>query len=138
MEKYLFTTLSPSLLLFSTGIAQGKAALTSLSALNQKAKQMVSESAFVPLADEKAEICQGADVLEAGRIPNFVRAMALLPNAAKPFAQTFKAYLYAGTIHLRFPWRTGAAIAPCIRSRGCAASASILKNLWPWPKMTPT
>lgn len=27
-------------------------------------------------------------------MPNYVRALALLPNAAKPFATTFKAYSY--------------------------------------------
>lgn len=109
--KQLFTTLLLGLIVFSTGIAQEKAALTSLSALNQKAKQKVSENAFVPLADEKAESCQGADVLEAGRIPNFVRALSLLPNAAKPFAQAFKAYLYAGTIQPETKMAMGVRIA---------------------------
>jgi AhpD family alkylhydroperoxidase len=72
--------------------------LTSLEALNQLAKQKLSAQPNVPLADEKSEICAGADVLEAGKVPNYARALALLPNAAKPFAMTFKAYLYDGTI----------------------------------------
>ena len=83
---------------FSPSLAQDKAALTSLEALNQLAKQRVSAPANVPLADEKAELCVGADVLEAGKVPNYVRALALLPNAAKPFAIAFRAYLYDGTI----------------------------------------
>lgn len=81
-----------------TVLAQDKTALTSLETLNQLAKQKLSAQPNVPLADEKADLCSGADVLEAGKIPNYVRALALLPNAAKPLAETFKAYLYNGTI----------------------------------------
>jgi alkylhydroperoxidase family enzyme len=81
-----------------TSLAQDTASLTSLEALNQVAKKRLSVQPNVPLADENADICNGADVLEAGRIPNYVRGLALLPDAAKPFAATFKAYLYSGTI----------------------------------------
>ena len=83
---------------FLTALAQEKNSLTSLDALNQLAKQKVSAQANVPLADQKAELCVGADVLEAGKVPNYVRALALLPNAAKPFAITFRAYLYEGSV----------------------------------------
>ena len=72
--------------------------LTSLDALNQAAQQKLNAPPNVPLADATAEFISGADVLEAGKIPNYVRALSLLPNAAKPFATTFKAYLYNGTI----------------------------------------
>jgi len=95
----LFITLSLIIAAsFSTAFAQDKGSLTSIEALNQLAKQKLSAQPNVPLADEKSEICAGADVLEAGKVPNYVRALALLPNAAKPFAATFKAYLYDGTI----------------------------------------
>jgi len=82
----------------ATSFAQEKASLTPLEALNQAAKQKLNAQPNVPLADENAEICSGADVLEAGRIPNYVRGLALLPDAAKPLATTFKAYLYGGSI----------------------------------------
>ena len=65
---------------FTAALAQDKTALTSLDALNQLAKQKLSAQANVPLANEKAELCVGADVLEAGKVPNYVRALALLPN----------------------------------------------------------
>ena len=84
--------------LFTISFAQSKTSLTSIEALNQLAKQKINAEANVPLADEKADLCSGADVLEAGKVPNYVRALALLPNAAKPFAIAFKAYLYNGTI----------------------------------------
>jgi AhpD family alkylhydroperoxidase len=83
---------------FTTSFAQDKASLTSLEALNRAAKQKLNAQPNVPLADENGETCNGADVLEAGRIPNYVRGLALLPEAVKPFAATFKAYLYGGTI----------------------------------------
>ena len=72
--------------------------LTSLDALNQVAQQKLAAQANVPLAEVTAEFINGADVLEAGKIPNYVRALSLLPTAAKPFAAAFKAYLYNGTI----------------------------------------
>ncbi len=80
----------------SSSFAQNS--LTSLDVLNQAAQQKLNAQPNVPLADATAEFVSGADVLEAGKIPNYVRGMALLPNAAKPFAATFKAYLYNGTV----------------------------------------
>lgn len=94
----LFITLLLLAASITASIAQDKTTLTPLAALNQLAKQKLNAQANVPLADEKADLCIGADVLEPGRVPNYVRALALLPNAAKPFATTFKAYLYDGTI----------------------------------------
>lgn len=81
---------------FTTAFAQDN--VVSLDSLNQAAKQKLTAQPNVPLADISAEFIKGADVLEAGKIPNYVRALALLPNAATPFATTFKAYLYNGTV----------------------------------------
>lgn len=83
---------------FTAALAQDKTPLTSLDALNQLAQQKLSAQPNVPLAADNTGSVAGADVLEAGKVPNYVRALALLPNAAKPFAVTFKAYLYDGTI----------------------------------------
>ncbi len=83
---------------FTVCMAQEKASLTSLEALNQAAKQKLNAQPNVPLADEKADIGSGADVLESGRIPNYVRGLSLLPEAAKPLAEAFKTYLYSGSI----------------------------------------
>ncbi len=82
----------------TTSFAQEKDSLTSLETLNRTAKQKLNAQPNVPLADENADICSGADVLESGRIPNYVRGLALLPESAKPFAVTFKTYLYGGSI----------------------------------------
>jgi AhpD family alkylhydroperoxidase len=83
---------------FTTSFAQEKASLTPLEALNQAAKKKLDARPHVKLADENADFCSGADVLEAGRVPNYVRGLASLPDAAKPLAETFKTYLYGGSI----------------------------------------
>lgn len=80
----------------STAFAQTK--LVSLDALNQAAKAKQTIQPNVPLAELNADFLQGADVLEAGKIPNYARGLALLPKSAKPMAETFKVYLYGGTI----------------------------------------
>ena len=95
----LFITLSLIIAVsFTTTFAQEKDSLASLEALNQAAKQKLDARPNVPLADETADVCSGSDVLEAGRIPNYARSLALLPEAAKPLAEAFKAYLYGGSI----------------------------------------
>jgi AhpD family alkylhydroperoxidase len=95
----LFITLSLIITAsFATSFAQEKNYLTSLEALNQSAKQKVDARPNVPLAGETADICAGADVLEEGKIPNYVRGLALHPEAAKPLAEAFKAYIYGGSI----------------------------------------
>jgi AhpD family alkylhydroperoxidase len=95
----LFITLSLIITAsFATSFAQEKNSLTSLEALNQAAKQKVEARPNVPLAGETADICAGADVLEEGKIPNYVRGLALHPEAAKPLAEAFKAYIYGGSI----------------------------------------
>lgn len=110
MKKLLITVLTIALASL-TATAQDKSRLVSLDALDQQARQKAGVRPNVPLADEKSEICAGADVLEAGKIPNYVRALALLPNAARPLAVTFKAYLYEGTIAPETKMAMGARIA---------------------------
>ncbi len=89
----LLIALSPA-----AGLAQERSSLVPLESLDRAAKEKRGATAHVPLAEETAEALRGADALEPGRVPNFARALALLPKAAAPFAGAFKAYLYAGTI----------------------------------------
>ncbi|HKX31367.1 MAG TPA: hypothetical protein VJ302_27020, partial [Blastocatellia bacterium] len=98
-------------LVCSLSLAQEKTPLTSLETLNRLAKQKVEAQANVPLAAETSEICAGADALETGKIPNYARALALLPNAAKPLALAFRAYLYEGTIEPETKMAMGLRIA---------------------------
>jgi AhpD family alkylhydroperoxidase len=95
----------------TTSFAQDKASVMSLEALNRAAKQKLNTQPNVPLADENGDICNGADLLEAGRIPNYVRGLALLPDAAKPLAAAFKEYIYGGTIEPEIKMAMGLRIA---------------------------
>ncbi len=93
--KTLITSLFTLTMFCALACAQS---LTSLNTLNEAATSKRSIQPNVPLAENNADFIVGADLLETGRIPNYARALALLPNAAKPFAATFKTYLYGGTI----------------------------------------
>ncbi len=93
--KTLITSLFTLTMFCAVALAQS---VTSLNTLNEAATSKRSIQSNVPLAEDNADFINGADLLETGRIPNYVRAFALLPKAAKPFAATFKTYLYGGTI----------------------------------------
>jgi alkylhydroperoxidase family enzyme len=113
----LFITLSLIIAAsFTTSLAQEKDSLASLEALNQAAKQKLDARPNVPLADETADVCSGSDVLEAGRIPNYVRGLALLPEAAKPLAETFNTYIYGGSIAPETKMAMGLRVAQVYRS----------------------
>jgi AhpD family alkylhydroperoxidase len=73
----------------------------SLDTLLGRARERVSATPRVELAPLPAETLKDLDALEpvtAERTPNYLRAFGLLPRAARPFAEAFKSYLYAGAI----------------------------------------
>lgn len=81
----------------------GKAKLVSapLAVLERQARERVSDAAFVPLAPESSPIFAAIASLEApqsGRVPNYLRAAAQLPNVVEPMARLIKTFLYAGTL----------------------------------------
>ncbi|HYP05012.1 MAG TPA: carboxymuconolactone decarboxylase family protein, partial [Bryobacteraceae bacterium] len=81
----------------------GKAKLPTapLAVLERQAQERVGGSAFVPLAAESDPIFKKIDSLEtlgAGRVPNYLRAAALLPNVVEPMSRLIKTFLYAGTL----------------------------------------
>lgn len=106
-----FITLLIAAVLFVPAFAQSKESLIPLEGLYLLARQKINAQPNVPLADEKSEVCAGADVLEVGKVPNYVRALALLPKAAKPFAEAFKSYLYEGTVAPEIKMAMGIRIA---------------------------
>jgi AhpD family alkylhydroperoxidase len=71
--------------------------LAPLAALEQQAHRRASGTeARVPLAPPSAEIFRGIDSLEAagsGQVPNYVRAIGLLPKMAAPFSHLFKTFI---------------------------------------------
>ncbi len=83
----------------SLASSKAKSEIRSLDALNQSARQRVTARARVVLPAETDAVFNGIDSLEVGgRVPNYLRALAGLPNMVRPFATAFKTYLYGGTI----------------------------------------
>jgi AhpD family alkylhydroperoxidase len=79
--------------------SNAKSEIKSLDALNQSARQRISATPRVALPAETDAAFSGIDSLESGgRVPNYLRALAGLPNLVKPFATAFKTYLHGGTI----------------------------------------
>jgi AhpD family alkylhydroperoxidase len=67
-----------------------------LTALEQQAHQSVSHQAYVPLEDQSARVFQGLDSFESpasGQVPNYLRALAPLPNTVAPFSHLFKTFV---------------------------------------------
>jgi AhpD family alkylhydroperoxidase len=89
-----------------------KPEIRSLGALNQSARQRAAATARVSLPAETDAIFNGIDSFEpGGRTPNYLRALANLPNMVKPFATAFKTYLYGGTIAPEIKMAMGLRIA---------------------------
>jgi AhpD family alkylhydroperoxidase len=93
-----------SLLCVSPALSQEQVkavAPASLTALEQQARHRVKAQARAPLADESAEVFKGVesfDPPEAGRVPNYLRALAQMPGVVKPFAKAAKTFIYGGTV----------------------------------------
>lgn len=96
MTRRLFLTLS--LIALTTVSALAQKQMTSLTALEAQAKQRLTAKARVELGNESADLFQGIASFDAGRVPNYVRALALMPSAIKPYAQAVRTFLYGGTI----------------------------------------
>jgi alkylhydroperoxidase family enzyme len=78
------------------------AADTPLSALEQQAHARVSATQpRVPLAPQSAELFNGIDGLEApgsGLVPNYLRAIAVLPKMPVPFSHLFKTFISSSAL----------------------------------------
>lgn len=72
---------------------------TSIDTLSQQAKQRVNANARVALGDETNEMFSGISSFDAaGRVPNYLRALAIMPQAIKPYSNAFQTFIYGGTI----------------------------------------
>jgi alkylhydroperoxidase family enzyme len=75
--------------------------LMELAKLETLAQKRLNAKARIALADESAELFKGLENLEPSethRVPNYLRAIAALPNAAKPLAHLVKTLIYGGTV----------------------------------------
>lgn len=108
----LLAAVAPFSAAASPDARRAKSEIKSLSALNQSAKQRVTAKARVMLPAENDAVFSGLDSLESGgRVPNYLRALAGVPNMVKPFATAFKTYLYGGTVAPEIKMAMGLRIA---------------------------
>lgn len=77
-------------------VAQAQTNLLSVAKLEAAAQQRVKATARLPLGEEAA--LSQIETFDAGRVPNYVRGLAQIPNAPQSFAQLFKTYLTGGTL----------------------------------------
>ncbi|MEK7830997.1 MAG: carboxymuconolactone decarboxylase family protein, partial [Acidobacteriota bacterium] len=75
--------------------------LATIAELTEQAKQRVTAKVRVALPTEWLESPKSNDSFEpagSGRTPNYLLALASIPNAPKSFGQLFKTFVYGGTI----------------------------------------
>lgn len=94
-------TLGATTSLWAAGADKPAAVLTPvpLATLERQARARVDVTARSPLTDSKADVFAGIESLEAvgsGRVPNYLRALALKPKTVKPFAHLISTFIYAG------------------------------------------
>jgi uncharacterized peroxidase-related enzyme len=100
-------------------IANGQSTLMPIAKLEAAAQQRVKATARLPLGDETT--LSGIETFDAGRVPNYVRGLAQIPNAPQTFAQLFKTYIMGGTLTPELKAAMGLRIAQVNQSPYVAA-----------------
>lgn len=108
--------------------------MVELAKLDALAKKRVSARARVALAAESSELFKGIENLEppeSARVPNYLRAIAALPNATRPLAHLVKTVIYGGTVAPETKVSMGLRIAQMNRSPYVAAHLQRLLGVSP-------
>ena len=120
-----------SLLCPTSAAAAPTTAVASLAELETRARGMATAQPRVPLASATAESFGGIDSLESpgsGRVPNYLRALAVKPSTVKPFAHLLKVFAYEGTLPPALKLAMATRIAQVNRSAyGAAYLSRLLK-----------
>jgi AhpD family alkylhydroperoxidase len=77
--------------------AQNSRPFASLSTINSQAKERTQAHARVALATNDANV-DSKELLEAGRVPNYLRALSAYPGGPTAFAHLFRTVLYTGEL----------------------------------------
>ena len=105
-------TLAWSLLVAVAFVAPWLAqAESSLQELNRAAQERVSATARVPLSDSLPADVVTLEAAGSGHVPNYLRAFALAPSAAAPFAQLLQSVLQGGALEPETKMAMGLRIA---------------------------
>jgi len=109
---------------FPQGQGTDKIPAVSIGALNEQARHRVDAKSRLPLAAENSDVFKDIDSLESpetGRVPNYLRALAALPGAVKPFARLIKIAIYTGAVAPEMKMGMGLRIAQVHASPYAAA-----------------
>lgn len=102
--------------------------------LAAQAKEKVALPARIPLAGT-ADVFSGLEGFEpsaSGRVPNYLRALAVKPAVVKPFARLLRVFVYEGTVSPALKLAMATRIAQVNRSAyGAVHLARLLRNSGP-------
>lgn len=90
----------------------------SVAALIKQASRPGSSAARLPLAPATSDLFRGIESLEpvGGHVPNYLRAMALIPGTVGPYAKAFKTLIDGGTVEPETKMAMALEIARTLRS----------------------
>lgn len=103
-RAYLVAALTAALAMMSQALASPpteKRPLTRLSALEAQAERRTETAgakARLPLADPPTPFAS-LEPEGSGRIPNYLRAFAVMPQGAAPFANLLRTFIFGGTVN---------------------------------------
>jgi len=93
--------LSVAVLVLPASVMAAPGPLTPLADLERAARARTSVQARLPLAPATSDVFRTIDSLEpagSGRVPNYLRALALKPTVVKPFAHLIRTFAYDGEL----------------------------------------
>ncbi|MGE3956495.1 MAG: carboxymuconolactone decarboxylase family protein [Vicinamibacterales bacterium] len=104
----------------------------SLADLEAQARARTTVQAYLPLTSSTAEAVRGAESFEpvgSGRVPNYLRALAVKPAIVKPFAHLIRTFTYEGALPPALKLAMAARIAQVNRSAyGAAHVVRLLRH----------
>lgn len=119
----------------ATAATAAPAAIASLGDLDMQARAKTRATARVPLAPATSDALRGTETFEpagSGRVPNYLRALAVKPSVVKPFAHLIRTFTYEGTLSPALKLAMATRIAQVNRSAYATAHlVRLLKNTGP-------
>ncbi|MEQ1727685.1 MAG: hypothetical protein ABL982_04820, partial [Vicinamibacterales bacterium] len=115
-------------------LSAAPAPVASLAELDAQARARTTRQARLPLSSS-AEVFRGIESFEpagSGRVPNYLRALAVKPATVKPFAHLIRTFAYDGTLSPALKLAMATRIAQVNRSAyGAAHLGRLLRNTGP-------
>ena len=112
-------------------VAAAPAPIATLAELEAQARARTTRQARLPLSSS-ADVFLGLESFEpasSGRVPNYLRALAVKPATVKPFAHLIRTFAYGGTLSPALKLAMATRIAQVNRSAyGAVHLARLLRN----------